>query len=71
MSEWRPDHCGLCGEELRHVPDLAWQGMKSPEGILAASNFCKNSRCEQAAQREAPHVVAYQRLRQRDIDHGA
>jgi hypothetical protein len=61
----RQDRCAYCGDEIAHVPDLAWLGMKSDEGILAASNYCANLRCAKAAEREAPHVVAYQRIRQR------
>jgi hypothetical protein len=62
----RQDRCAYCGDEIAHVPDLAWIGMKSDEGILVASNFCANAHCAKAAQSEAAHVVAYQRLRQRD-----
>lgn len=59
------DRCAYCGTEIGRVPDVAWRGMKSDEGILCASNYCPNAKCAQAAQREAPHVVAYQRIRQR------
>ena len=40
--------------------------MASAEGVLIASNYCRNQKCEPAAQREALAVVAYQRIRLRD-----
>jgi hypothetical protein len=64
-----PDRCGLCAAEIQPgVPDRAWEFMKSPEGVLAASNFCRSGKCEPYAQRESAAVVSYQRIRLRNPD---
>lgn len=34
------DICGFCGKNLKPRYDVAWQGMKSTEGVVAAANYC-------------------------------
>lgn len=56
------DECASCDRPIR-VRTLAWQGMKSSEGLACAANLCADEECELTAKLYPDEIAARLRLR--------
>lgn len=52
------DICGWCGSVLENQVDVAWQSMRSPEGMFIGANYCPSPRsCKAQGAAEPSRVI--------------